>query len=148
MLGHGGDEVAGDQHAVRRQRPYGVRRHGRIAQPYHQRRSLGRKQRLKLAAHRPDRPLKKVRLALPEGGQVNGEVAALGLAQRRLALFVQNIHPREGVSLQLGFGGLDAGEPGGPFRGFLPEFPGLQCQVGAFDKHVSASQHKMLWLCP
>ena len=36
----------------------------------HQRRPLRRQQRLELAAHRPDRPLKKIRLALPEGGHV------------------------------------------------------------------------------
>ena len=132
VLGHGGDQVPGDEDAVRRQRPHRVRRHGPVPQAHHQRRPLRRQQRLELAAHRPDRPLKKIRLALPEGGKVDGEVAAPGLAQGLLAPFIQNLHPGHRIALLLALDGLDPRKAGGPLRGLLPQFPGLQRQIRAF----------------
>ena len=124
--------MPGDQHAVQCQGANGVRRHGCVAQAHHQGGALHRQQGLQLRAHGPDRPLEKVRLPLPEGGEVNGEIAALGLAQGLLAPVVQDVHPGDWVSLQLALGRLHPHEAGGPLRGLLPELPGLQGQVGTF----------------
>ena len=140
MLGHGGDEVPGDQHVVRRQGAHGVRGHGGVAQPHYQGGALRREHGLQLGPHRADGPLKKVRLPLPEAGEVNGEVTALGFPQGLLSPPVQNLHPGHRIALLPGFCGLDAGEPGGFLCGFLPELPGLQGQVGALCKHRAASQ--------
>ena len=103
--------MPGHQHAVRCQGAHGVWGHGSVAQADDEGGAVGGEQFLQLAAHRPDRPLEEVCLPLPEGGQVDGEIAAGGLPQGLGALFAQNVHPGQGVSLQLRFRGLHAGQP-------------------------------------
>ena len=140
VLGAGGDEVPGDQHAVCRQGAHGVRGHGGVPQTHDEGGALFGEHGLQLGPHGPDGPLKKVRLPLPEAGQVDGEIGPLGLSQGLLPPPVQDIHPGDGVALLLGLRGLYAGEPGGLLRGLLPELPGLQGQIGALCKHRTASQ--------
>ena len=144
LPGHGGEQMPGDQHAVQRQGANGVRRHGGVAQAHHQGGALRRQQGLQLRAHGPDGPLEKVRLPLPEGGEVDGEVAAPGLAQSLLAPVVQDVHPSDGIALQLPLGGFHSHETGGPLRGLLPELPGLQGQVGTFHEQCEPPpKHKI-----
>ena len=77
---------------------------------------------------------KKIGLALPEGGQVNGQVAAPGFAQGLLAPLIQNVHPGHRIALLLALDGLDPRQTRSPLRRLLPQFPGLQRQIRAFYK--------------
>ena len=120
VLGHGGDQMPGDEDVVRRQGTHGVRCHRLVAQADDQRRTLSRQQRLQLRTHRSDGPLKKIRLSLPKAGEVNRQIAALGLSQGLLSPFIQNVHPGHRVTLLLRLCGLDSGETGGPLRRLLP----------------------------
>ena len=126
--------MPGDEDAVHRQGAHGVRRHGIVAQADDQGRALRGQQGLQLAPHRPDGPLKKIRLPLPEGGQVDGEIAALWLAQSGLAPAVQDVHPGHRIALLPLFCGFHACQAGGFFGRFLPDLPGLQGQISPFCK--------------
>ena len=127
--------MPGDEQGAESFRPHGVRRHGGITQPHHQRRALAGQQRFQFRPHSADGPLKKIRLPLPEGGAVDGQIIALRFAQNFGSLCVQNLHPSDGITLQLFLFRLDPGKFCGFFRRFLPKFPGLQRQIRSFCKH-------------
>ena len=144
LPGHGGNEVPGHQHVVRRQGAHGVGCHGPVPKAHHQHRPLGWYQLLQRGAHRPHRPLKKVLPPLPEGGQVHGEIGAPGLAQGLLPPLVQDVHPGHRIALLLSLRGLHARQTGGFSGGFLPELPGLQGQVCSFCKQKRRLQTQNL----
>ena len=134
LPGHGGDQMPGDENAVRRQRANGVRRHGGISQPCHQYGAAFRNQLPELLPHCPDGPIKKALTPLPEGGKIQRAVAAHRLSQGRFAPAIQNVDAGNGISLHLFFHGFDAGQLCGGSGGFLPQFAGFQSQICAFCK--------------
>ena len=102
--------MAGDEEMPQRLRAHGIRGHGGVAQPHHQRRAVGGQQSLQLAAQRPHRTVEKVRAALPEFRIIDGEIIPLRLAQRLRAAAVQNADFRDGIALPADGFCLDAGE--------------------------------------
>ena len=120
MLGHSVDEMAGDEDTVRRQRADSVRCHGPVSKTHHQYRTAVRGQFLDLLPHGPHRPVEKTIPPLPEGGEVEGAVAARRLSQCGLPLPVQNIHPRDWIPLYFLFCGPYPCQPGGFPGGFPP----------------------------
>ena len=123
--------MPGDQEIPQGLRPHGIRRHGSVAEPHHQHRTLRRQQVPEELAQGLHRPGEVTLLPLPEAVQIQCEVGPHRLSQGLRAPGVQDLHPGDGVSLPPLRPGTDAGQLCGLRRALLPELLGLQGQVRA-----------------
>ena len=142
LPGHGTDHVPRDQQVLQRRRPHGIGGHGVVAQAHHQDGTVRwrRQQGAELAAQAEGGPAGQRLLTGQGGAQVDGDIAALGLADGPGARRGMDMDAGDGTAAQQAFGLGDAGAGGKHIPAGGQRLRCFHGQIGTREVHSSGQR--------